>query len=164
MEGQQQREPTRSTLSPPNQQNEFSRKRSGPPTGSHAPPSKRSRGSSKVVARRAKEAEGKPTRPDSHKDEEETLRHAFPRHYRDKEWEVVDIDGVWLEEDGSLSCKLLWAPTTALVSSLKGALLERAKELVKRDLSAAAWNKGLEMQGKASRRCRSTGANPQGGK
>lgn len=60
-----------------------------------------------LAARRAKEAEGAPTRPDSHKDEEETLRHVFPRHCRDKEWEVVGIDGVWLEEDGSLRCKLL---------------------------------------------------------
>jgi len=77
----------------------------------------------------------------------------FPRHCRDKEWEVDDIGGVYLEEDGSLSCELLWAPTTAPVSSLKGVLLERVEELVKRNLGAEAWDKWLEMQGKTGRRC-----------
>jgi len=104
------------------------------------------------------------TRPDSHKDKEETLRHVFPRHCWDKEWEVVDIGGVWLEEDGYLSCKLLWAPTTAPVSSLKGVLLERAEELVKRDLGADVWDKWLEMQWKTGRRGRIKGASPQGRK
>ena len=104
-----------------------------------------------------------PTYSDSHKKEEEPLPHVFSRHCRDKEWEVIDIGGICLEEDGSLSCKLLWAPTTAPVSSLKGALLERAEEMVKRDLGVGAWNKWLEMQGKTGRRCRSKGTNSRGG-
>ena len=164
MEDQQRREPTRSNPTPPNPLNASSRKRSGPSTASQAPSPKRTRGSSRVAARKAREAEGMPTNSHCHKEGEETLRHVFPRHCRDKEWEVVDIGGVCLEEDGSLNCKLLWAPTTALVSSLKGALLGRAEELVKRDLGADAWDKWLEMQGKTGRRCRSKGANSQGGK
>ena len=104
-----------------------------------------------------------PAHSDSHKKEEAPLPHVFSRHCRDKEWEVIDIGDICLEEDGSLSCKLLWAPTTALVSSLKGALLQRAEEMVKRDLGVGAWNKWLEMQGKTGRRCRSKGANSQGG-
>ena len=160
MEDQQRHKLTRSNSTPPNPLNEPSRKRSGPPTRSQAPSPKRPRGSLRVVTRKAREAEG-------HKEGEETLpslRHVFPRHYRDKEWEVVDIGGVCLEEDGSLSCKLLWAPTTALVSSLKGALLGRAEELVKRDFGSDAWDKWLEMQGKTGQRCRSKGVNSQGGK
>jgi hypothetical protein len=38
------------------------------------------------------------------------------QHALDKVWEVVDIDGACLEEDGSLNCELFWAPTTAVVS------------------------------------------------
>jgi hypothetical protein len=94
------------------------------------------------------------TRSDSHK--EERLRHAFPRHCRDKEWDVVDLR-ISVEEDGPLNCELLWAPTTVSVSTLKGALLERAEELVKRNHSAETWDKWLEMQGKTGRRCRSRG-------
>jgi hypothetical protein len=69
-----------------------------------------------------------------------------------------------LKEDDSLSCKLLWAPAAALVSSLKEALFERAEELVKRDLGPDAWDKWLEVQGKTGRRYSSKGANSQGGK
>jgi len=53
----------------------------------------------KVAARKVREAEGMPTHSDCHKEGEETLRHVFPRHCRDKEWEVVDIVGVCLEYD-----------------------------------------------------------------
>ena len=148
----------------PNPPNASSRKRSSPPIGSQAPSTKRTRGSPRVAARKAREAEGVPMHSDCHKEGEETLHHVFPRHCWDKEWEVVDIGGVCMEEDGSLNCKLLWAPTTALVSSLKGVLLGRAEELVKRDLGVDAWNKWLEMQGKTGPRCRSKGANSQGGK
>jgi hypothetical protein len=38
-----------------------------------------------------------------------------------------------VEEDCSLNCELLWAPTTVSASTLKGELLERVEELVKRD-------------------------------
>jgi hypothetical protein len=40
------------------------------------------------------------------------------------------------------------------VSTLKGGLLERAEEVVKRDHGADIWHKWLEMQGKAGRHCR----------
>ena len=163
MEDQQRREPVRSNPTLSNPPNASSRKRSGPPIGSQAPSTKRTRGSPRVAARKAREAEGMPAHSDSHKKEEAPLPHVFSRHCRDKEWEVIDIGDICLEEDGSLSCKLLWAPTTALVSSLKGALLQRAEEMVKRDLGVGAWNKWLEMQGKTGRRCRSKGANSQGG-
>ena len=77
---------------------------------------------------------------------------------RDKEWDVGDLR-ISVEEDGALSCELPWAPTTVSVSSLKGALLERAEELVKRDHGADTWDKGLEMQGKTGRWCRGRGGN-----
>jgi hypothetical protein len=97
---------------------------------------------------------------------EETFRYTLPlpRRCRGNEWEVVDIDGVYLEEDGSLSCKLLWEPTMALVSSLNGALLERAEELVKEEYGAEVWEKWLEKQGTIGRRRRSNGGKSQGGK
>ncbi|KAF2804473.1 uncharacterized protein BDZ99DRAFT_153072 [Mytilinidion resinicola] len=74
-----------------------------------------------------------------HSCEEKTLRHTLPlpRRCRGNEWEVVDTDRVYLEEDGSLSRTLLWEPTMALVSSLNGALLERAEELVKKESCSA---------------------------
>jgi len=157
-EQQQQHEPTRSTATPPNPP---SRKRSGLPAGSHAPCPKRSRGSSQASAGKARKArKARNTeasrRSDFHK--EKPLRHVFPRHCRDKEWDVGDLR-VSAEEDGALSCELLWAPTTLSVSSLKGALLERAEELVKRDHGADTWDKWLEMQGKTGRRCRGRGGN-----
>ena len=84
----------------------------------------------------------------------ETLQHAFPRHRGNKQWDVVDLGRISVEEDGSLSCELLWSPTTVLVSSLKGALLERAEAVVKRDLGAETWGEWLELQGKTGRRRR----------
>jgi len=48
-----------------------------------------------------------------------------------------------------------------MVSTLKGELLERTEELVRRDHGAETWDKQLEMQGKAGRHCRGS---PQGGK
>ena len=126
----QRLEPTGSDPTAPNPP---SRKRSGPPTGSHVLSPKRSCGSSRVVARRARETKKTSTCSDSHK--EERLRHAFPLHCRDKEWDVVNL-GISIEEDGSLKCELLWAPTTVSVSTLKGELLGRAEELVRRDHGA----------------------------
>ena len=100
------------------------------------------------------ERDSRSTCSDSHK--EERLRHAFPRYCRDKEWDVVDLR-ISVEEDGSLNCELLWAPTTVSVSTLKGELLERAEELVRRDHGAEIWDKWFEVQGKTGRRCRSRG-------
>ena len=68
--------------------------------------------------------------------EVEALRHAFSRHCRDKEWNVVGLR-ITVE-------KLLWAPAKASVNSLKGALLERAEEVVKCDHGADTWDKWLE--------------------
>lgn len=155
MEDQQRQEPT-----PPNPPSTPSRKRSGPPTGSHAPSRKRLRGSSRVLARKAREARETLTRSDSH---EERLRHAFPRHCRDKDWDVVDLR-VSVGENGALTCELLWAPTTVSVSTLKGALLERAEEVVKRDHSVETWDKWLDLRGKTGRRCRGSRANLHGRK
>jgi len=147
-------EPTRSDPTAPNTP---SRKRPGQPLGLHVPSPKRSCGSSRVAAQRAREIRETsplPARSDSHK--EERLRHVFPRHCRDKDWDVEDLR-ISVEEDGSLKCELLWAPTMVPVSTLKGELLERAKELVRRDHGAETWDKWLEMQGKTGRRCRSRG-------
>jgi len=58
VEDRQLRKPTGSTLSTPNPPNPPSRKRSGPPAGSHASAPKQPRGSSRVVARRTGKAEG----------------------------------------------------------------------------------------------------------
>jgi hypothetical protein len=109
-------------------------------------------------ARKARKARNTETsrRSDFHK--EKALRHVFPRHCRDKEWDVGDLR-VSVEEDGALSCELLWTPTTVSVSNLKGALLERAEELVKRDHGADTWDKWRKMQGKTGRRCRGRGGN-----
>jgi hypothetical protein len=52
----------------------------------------------------------------------------------------------------------------ALVSSLNGALLERAEELVKEEYGAEVWEKWLEKQGTIGRRRRSNGGKSQGGK
>ena len=93
------------------------------------PSPKRSRGSSRVAAQRARETSLLSTRSDSHK--EERLRHVFPRFPTfcwDKDWDVEDLR-ISVEEDGSLKCELLWAPATVSVSTLKGELLERAEEL-----------------------------------
>jgi hypothetical protein len=79
---QQQQELTRSHAISPNPP---SRKRPGLPAGSHVPCPKRSRGSSQVSARKARNTETS-GRSDFHK--EKALRHVFPRHCRDKEWDV----------------------------------------------------------------------------
>jgi len=157
MEDQQHREPAECTLT---QSNPPSRKRSGAPEQSHLRDPKRSRGSSRLSARRVSEAKKTSIRSNPHKGER--LRHAFPRHCRDKQWEVRDIGRISVGEDGSLDCELLWLPTTVSISTLNGALLERAEELVKQDHSAEIWDKWLETQGKARRRrCRVKGGNSQ---
>jgi len=118
------------------------------------------RGSSRLSARRVSEAKKTSIRSNPHKGER--LRHAFPRHCRDKQWEVRDIGRISVGEDGSLDCELLWLPTTVSISTLNGALLERAEELVKQDHSAEIWDKWLEIQGEARRRrCRVKGGNSQ---
>ncbi|OCK97239.1 uncharacterized protein K441DRAFT_16176 [Cenococcum geophilum 1.58] len=101
MEGLQRRETNGSSPTPLSPPYLPSRKRSAPPARSRAPPPKRSRESSRVAARRAMEAEGMSAHSDSPR--EETLRHAFPRHYRDKAWDIVHLGAVYLEQDGSLS-------------------------------------------------------------
>jgi len=68
-----------------------------------------------------------------------------------------------VEEDSSLTCELLWAPTTVSVGTLKGELLERAEELVRRNHGAETWDKWLEIQGKTGLHHRSR-RNPQGRK
>jgi hypothetical protein len=136
MESQQHREPAERT---PTQPNPPSRKRSGAPEESHVPAAKRSRGSSRLSARRSSEVKKMSTRSNSHK--EERLRHAFPRQCRDKQWDVQGIGRISVGGDGSLDCELLWAPTMVSVSTLNGALLERAEELVKQDHGAGTWDK-----------------------
>jgi hypothetical protein len=81
MEDQQRREPTERTLT---QSNPPSRKRSGASEESHVLDPKRSRGSSRLSARRASEAKKTSTCSNPH--EGERLRHAFPRHWWDKQW------------------------------------------------------------------------------
>ena len=157
MEGQQRRESAERT---PTQPNPPSRKRSGAPEESHVPAAKRSRGSSRLSARRSSEAKKMSTRSNSHK--EERLRHAFPRQCRDKQWDVQGIGRISVGGDGSLDCELLWAPTTVSVSTLNGALLERAEELVKQNHGVETWDKWLEIQGKTGRRrCHAEGGNSQ---
>jgi hypothetical protein len=68
-----------------------------------------------------------------------------------------------VEEDGTLSCELLWAPITVSVSSLKGALLERAEELAKRDHGVDMWDKWLEMQGRPADSAAAEEGTPRGG-
>jgi len=148
---QQQQQQTQITPTPPNPPLAPSRKRCGPPAESHVPSPKRLRGSSRVSARKGRKT--KETSACSDSLEVETLRHAFPRH-RGNQWDVVDLGRISVEEDGSLSCELLWAPTTVLVSSLKGALLERAEAVVKRDHGVETWGKWLELQGKTGQRRR----------
>jgi len=77
--------------------------------------------------------------------------HEGLRRCRDKLWDVTDLGRVSVEEGGSLSCELLWAPTIVPVSSLNGALLERAEALVKRDHGAETWEKWLETKGNTGR-------------
>jgi len=156
MEDQQRQEPTERT---PTQPNPPSRKRSSSPEESHVLDPKRSCGSSRLSPRRASEPKTS-TRSNSYK--EERLRHAFPRHCRDKQWEVRGIGRISVGEDGSLDCELLWLPTMVSVSTLNGALLERAEELVKQDHGAETWDKWLEIQGMTGRRrCRAKGGNSQ---
>ena len=127
------------TGSDPTAPNPPSRKRSGPPIGSHLPSPKRSCGSSRVAARRAREmreTSALSTSSDSRK--EERLRHVFPRHCRDKDWGVEDLR-ISVEEDGSLRCELLWAPTTVLVSTLKGELLEASRGIGEE----GSWRRGM---------------------
>lgn len=120
-EQQQQQEPTRNTATPLNPP---LRKRPGLPVGSHAPSSpKRPRGSSRG-------RHGRRRRRGRRKHQSARIR--YNMYCRDKEWDVGDLR-ISVEEDGTLSCELPWAPTTVSVSSLKGTLLERAEELVKRD-------------------------------
>jgi hypothetical protein len=130
----------------PTPQRPPTQKRPATPAGSHspledAPLPKRCRRSARVVTQKPRELREVSVRLGPR--EEKTPRYALPlpRSCRGKDWEVVDIGGVYLEEDGSLSCKLLWEPTMAPVTSLSGALLERAEELVKRDHGAGTWDK-----------------------
>lgn len=128
MGDEQQQEPTRSTPTA----NLPSSKRAIPPAEYHAPSHKRLRS------------------PSEHKGE--ALQHKFPLHLEAKHWGVVDLGRIFVGEDGSLSCELLWEPTTVLVSSLEGALLKLAEEAVKRDHGADTWDKWLMKQDKPSRR------------
>jgi hypothetical protein len=75
----------------------------------------------------------------------EMLRYAFPPHRGTKQWDVVGLGRISVGEDGSLSCELLWAPTTVLV---KGALLERAEVVVERDLGTETWGNGSSCRGR----------------
>ncbi|KAF2190364.1 hypothetical protein K469DRAFT_697642 [Zopfia rhizophila CBS 207.26] len=133
----------------PSPQNPPFRKRSSLPTGSRSPLGdrpllKRPRRSPRVAARKASEPKEISVRLDHH--EERTRRYALllPR-YCNKGWEVEDLGDVYLEQDGSLTGKLLWEPTIALVSSLNGALFERAEELFKEKYGADEWDKWLKM-------------------
>jgi hypothetical protein len=48
------------------------------------------------------------------------LGHAFPYYYRDKEWEVEDLDDIYLEKDGSIQCLVKWKPTVVKSTALVG--------------------------------------------
>ena len=139
------RQQNEAPLSVPTAPNPLPRKRSCLPARPQRPSRKRACGPSRrtaLQARREVEAEESSARFNSH----EGLRRR-----QDKLWDVTDLGRVSVEDGGSLSCELLWAPTTVPVSSLKRALLERAEELVKRDHGAEAWEKWLEMQGNTGR-------------
>jgi len=88
-----------------------------------------------------------PTKPEERK----AVQHALP-HCRSKQWEVTDVGRIFEEHDGSLSCELLWLPTTVPISSLEGRLLKRAEERVNQDHGAEVWRKWLETKGNAGRR------------
>ena len=108
---------------------------------------RRSCRSSGLAARGAKGA--KETSARSHSRKDEALRHAFP--LLGQSGKLSAFAYPW-ERDGSLNGELLWAPTTVSASTL-----ERAEELVKRDLGDGTWDEWLEKQGKTGRRCRSRG-------
>jgi hypothetical protein len=137
------RKPTERTSTSPNQPQLSSRKRSSPHTKS-----KRLRQPSSISSRKMREAKAASPSLRSDSRKERALRHAFPRG---KEWDVADLC-ISMEEDGSLCCQLLWAPTAVKISSLRGALLERAEELAKRDFGTDIWDKCFETQGKDGRR------------
>jgi hypothetical protein len=110
---------------------------------------------SRVMTRKAKEVKETSGRLDTH-EKKETLRHAFPRYYRNKDWRVEDLDEVYLTEDGSLQCVVRWEPTVVAGRGLTGALRERCEELFKEKFGAEEWEKWLEMQGTPGRRTKST--------
>lgn len=87
---------------------------------------------------------------------EQKLRYSlrFSRLCSDKEWEVDDLSCVSLGSDGSLSCKVKWQPTTALVSSLEGPLLDRAEKLVKDKFGAEVWEGWVKNHSPMGRRRR----------
>jgi len=147
------RQQNEAPLSVPTAPNPLPRKRSRLPAQPQRPSRKRACGPSRRTALRARgemEAEESSARFNSH----DGLRRR-----QDKLWDVTDLGRVSVEDGGSLSCELLWAPTTVPVSSLKGALLERAEALVKRDHGAETWEKWLEMQGNTGGRRGGRGGN-----
>jgi hypothetical protein len=54
--------------------------------------------------------------------------YAFPRHYRDKEWEIKGLDGVYLDDGGSIRCLVKWKPTLFKSRALVGKAVQRQLE------------------------------------
>jgi hypothetical protein len=150
---QQTQTPTRiQTLSTP-----LSRKRRGLSAGSgqllrddsHI---KRPRRSRKPSAKAATVAVAKGSSDLPAAPSEKTAGHAFPRHYLDKAWRVEDLDDVYLAEDGSLRCIVIWQRSDVAATDLAGeVLLQRKEELFKEKYGTERWEKWLNNQGLARR-------------
>lgn len=121
-----------------------SQKRSGLPKRPHAPsPKQPSRRSLRVAQRMARRSS---TWSGSRK--VQTPQYAFPtRCWDNKLWEVQAVDGIFVEDDGSLSCLLRWVPTKVSVSKLSGTLLEQVEQLVKQNDDPMLWEDWREMNG-----------------
>lgn len=141
-EGRQE-EPARSTPTSPNLP---SQKRPGTSAGLDTPLPKRPRRSTRMTREKAKEAEKTLERLGSHG--QKTLYHAYPRHFRDKDWRVEDLNDVFLAEDGSVQYVVRWEPSVVAEGALCEALQERGVQLFKEKYGAKAWEKRLEMQGR----------------
>jgi hypothetical protein len=74
--------------------------------------------------------------------QEKRLGHVLPRYYRDKEWEIDNLDNVDMAEDGSLWCTIRWKPTRLKAKTLvREALGEILEELFTEKYRVEAWNK-----------------------
>lgn len=100
--------------------------------GSIRPSPKWPRRSARVTTKKAKEAE-------------QTLYHAYPRHYRDKDWRVEDLSGCLVGRG--------WVCTVCCTMSTVSGTRDpcevlRGVQLFKGKYGAKVWEKRLEMQGR----------------
>ena len=119
-----------------------SQKRPGTSARLYTPLPKWPRRSARVTTEKAKGAEETSARSGSYG---QTPYHAYPRHYRDKDWRVEDLSGC-LVGRGWVCTVCCTMGTISGIRDLCEAL--RGVQLFKEKYGVEVWEKRLEMQGR----------------